>query len=109
MKINKEDFPLYDLIAQSDNPGRISMREAFEAACRGGDEEQYSFALGMQGVALNVAPSLIAPGREDEVMAAIYKTLPSCFKVFQAVAAGTSSRAESARHMVSYCQRELGL
>ena len=73
MKLQEEDFPLYQLLIKSDH-GAENAINGFKAAQIGGDEERYSFAM-------------------------VKKTLQTCFIIFQDVASrGHAMAAYMANH-----------
>jgi hypothetical protein len=100
--IKKEDFPLYQLLVELNQPGIEKVKAAFEAAQTGGDEEKYYFALGIQTVAANV-PAGVIPGCTKEINE---KTLQSCFRVFEDLA--SRGHANAALVAENFKSRGLG-
>jgi hypothetical protein len=82
MDFKEEDFPLYQVLVKLGQPGVETAINDFNAAVRGGDEEKYNFALGIQTVAAQV-PAGVIPGVTQEIND---KTLRSCLAVFKDVA-----------------------
>ncbi len=103
MNIKQEDFPLYQLLVELNQPGIERAKADFAAACKGGDEAQYCFAMGIQTVAVNV-PAEAIPGCTDDMMKT---TLRSCLTIFNELAAKSH---DGAVFMVkNFKQRGLGL
>jgi len=100
MDIKEDNFPLYRLLLKLDNPGVANAKADFEAASKGGDDDKYRFALGMQQIALNVPKNLI-PGFTPDLQE---KELRSCLAVFKDVA---SRGHANAAVMVSYFRDHL--
>jgi hypothetical protein len=99
MEIKEEDFPLYQLLVKLGRPGVKHVIADFERACTGGDEEKYSFVLGLQTVALTSGIEIVLPEMTREIKE---KTLRSCLSVFEDVA---SRGHEGAVFMVQYFKR----
>jgi hypothetical protein len=101
--LKAEDFPLYQLLVRLNGPGVERATADFNAAARGGDDEKYSFALGIQTVAANV-PWQDIPDCSPEIM---QKTLRSCLTVFNALA--ERGHASAAFMVRDFAARGLGL
>ena len=103
MDIKAEDFPLYQLLVamHAGDQGVKNLIADFNKAVTGGDEENFSFAFGIQTLAANF-PHCI-PGQTAQMN---QKTLQSCLAVFKDVA---SHGHKGAAYMVaSFKARGLG-
>lgn len=106
INMKEEDFPLYQLLLKNKEPGIEKAIEDFKAAARGGDEEQYRFALGIQTIA-TITPASEISGLSEDIR---QKTLHSCLAIFESIAKGRSTEAQNAKFMVNYFKKSgLGL
>ena len=107
MPFKEEDFPLYQLLIQLNEPGIERARAEFEKAVKGGDDEKFRFALGLQTCCINMesgAPDHTQiPGNTREIND---RTLMSCLAVFREAAANGH---QGAAFMVrDYARRGIG-
>lgn len=82
--ITKDDFPLYQLLMDSDMEGleKGFLEHEFTQAAQGSDQNKYSFALVMQQIIREVPTEDITNCTEE----AKDKTLASCHELFKALA-----------------------
>lgn len=101
--MNEADFPLYQLLLESQISGFERAKADFEAARAGSAQSKYSFALGIQTLS---ELSMYIPGATSEV---VRKTIESCLKVFEDLSqADDTELAKNSKIMVDFCARKIG-
>jgi hypothetical protein len=82
MQLKEEDFPIYQQYI-SLNPRRaVAAIRKFKAACEGGDQEQYDFALDLTMLMVKIPLENITGATEGMRQ----KTLRSCLAIFDGLA-----------------------
>jgi len=103
MDFREEDFPVYQQLVKLGQPGIERAKADFKAAAEGGDQEKYTFALGIQTVAANI-PAGVIPGVTKDMNE---KTLRSCLNIFKDVA--SRGHAGAAFMVADFKARGLGM
>ncbi len=102
MDFKEENFPVYQQLVKNGEFGVERAISDFEAALKGGDQEKYNFALGIQTIAANVPVGEI-PCVTKEMNE---KTLRSCFAIFEDIA--SRGHADAAFMVADFKRRGLG-